>query len=303
AGLRRRHPPPSAARAARAELAMSGHGRPEPGAGPTVEGYLAEVAARLPGPGRAQAGIAAELRSGLLDATDAHCSAGLPLAEAAQAAIREFGDPALVADGFRAEIAASQARRVAIALLVTGPLVGLLWIATAATSHLAIPLAPPWHWTGPSSGLPVGIDLVAVAAGVTAWAALLGIATTGRLTRWLPTRPRPGPPPASSQPRPAHARQARRTPLPGHPREPDLIATTARSAAPEAFNHWCTCPGIRRSPGLWPGDSPQPAAAGSCQPMARHERQPVGRGGRLPRHRRQLAWFRNQHLERASSSG
>jgi hypothetical protein len=172
---------------------MSGHGRPEPGAGPTVEGYLAEVAARLPGPARARAGIAAELRSGLLDATDAHCSAGLPLAAAAQAAIREFGDPALVADGFRAEIAASQARRVAIALLVTGPLVGLLWIATAATSHLAIPLAPPWHWTGPSSGLPVGIDLVAVAAGVTAWAALLGIATTGRLTRWLPTRPRRAP--------------------------------------------------------------------------------------------------------------
>jgi hypothetical protein len=38
------------------------------GAGSAVECYLAEVAARLPGPARAQAGIVAELRSGLLDA-------------------------------------------------------------------------------------------------------------------------------------------------------------------------------------------------------------------------------------------
>ena len=30
-------------------------------------------------------------------------------------------------------------------------------------------------------------------AGVTAWAAVLGIATTGRLTRWRPARPRQAP--------------------------------------------------------------------------------------------------------------
>jgi hypothetical protein len=172
---------------------MSRQGPPEPGAGPAVEGYLAEVTARLPGPARAHAGIVAELRSGLLDAADAHRSAGLPPARAVLAAIREFGDPAQVAAGFRAEIAASQARRVAVALLVTGPLVGLMWIATAVASHLGIRLAPPWQWTGQSPGLRVGIDLVAVAAGVTAWAAILGIATTGRLTRWLPARPRRAP--------------------------------------------------------------------------------------------------------------
>ena len=51
---------------------------PEPGAESSVEGYLAEVAARLPGPDRTRTGIVAELRSGLLDATDAHTSAGLP---------------------------------------------------------------------------------------------------------------------------------------------------------------------------------------------------------------------------------
>jgi hypothetical protein len=172
---------------------MSRPGPSEPGAGPAVEGYLAEVTARLPGPARAQAGIVAELRCGLLDAADAHRSAGLPPAQAALAGIREFGDPAQVAAGFRAEIAARQARRVAVTLLVTGPLVGLLWIATAVASHLGIPLAPPWQWTGRSPALSVGFQLVAVAAGVTAGAAVLGIASTGRLTRWLPARPRRAP--------------------------------------------------------------------------------------------------------------
>jgi hypothetical protein len=162
----------------------------EPAAGPAVERYLAEVTARLPGPPRAHAGIVAELRSGLLDATDAHRSAGLPPSQAAHAAIREFGNPAQVASGFRAEIAASRARRVAVALLVTGPLVGLLWIATAGASHLRIGLALPWHWTGISPGLGMAIYLVTVAAGVTACGAVLTIAITGRLTRWLPTSPR-----------------------------------------------------------------------------------------------------------------
>ena len=172
---------------------MSRQGPPESGSVLAVEGYLAEVRARLPGSARAQASIMAELHSGLLDATDAHRSAGLAPAQAALAAIGEFGTPAQVAGGFKAEIAASQARRVAVTLLVTGPLVGLLWIATAMASHLGIRLAPPWRGTGVAPGLGMGIYLVAVAAGVTAWGAVLSIAATGRLTRWLPTRPRRAP--------------------------------------------------------------------------------------------------------------
>ena len=172
---------------------MSRQDPPQSGPELVVEGYLAEVRARLPGSARAQASIMAELHSGLLDATDAHRSAGLAPAQAALAAIGEFGTPAQVAGGFKAEIAASQARRVAVTLLVTGPLVGLLWIATAMASHLGIRLAPPWRGTGVAPGLGVGIYLVAVAAGVTAWGAVLSIAATGRLTRWLPTRPRRAP--------------------------------------------------------------------------------------------------------------
>jgi hypothetical protein len=157
-----------------------------------VEGYLAEVTARLPGPRRARSAIVAELRSGLLDATDAHRSAGLAPAQAALAAVREFGDPARVAGSFRAEIAAGQARRVAATLLATGPLVGLLWLTTAVTSHLSIHPGLPWR-QGLSPFLGFGLPLIAVAAGVTGWAAVLSIAATGRLTRWLPARPRRAP--------------------------------------------------------------------------------------------------------------
>jgi hypothetical protein len=40
--------------------------------GPAVDAYLRAVAASMPGPRRARSDILAELRSGLLDAIDAH---------------------------------------------------------------------------------------------------------------------------------------------------------------------------------------------------------------------------------------
>jgi hypothetical protein len=165
----------------------------QPGDAAAVESYLAEVSARLPGPARASAGIVAELRSGLLDATDAHCSAGRSAEQATLAAIGEFGEPGLVADGFRAEMAARQARRVSVSLAAAGPLVGLLWITAAFASHLGIQLAPHGLWPNLPPVLRVGFCLVALLIAAEAWAALLGIAATGRLSRWLPVRPRRAP--------------------------------------------------------------------------------------------------------------
>jgi HAAS len=169
-----------------------------PGAGgpagePAVERYLAEITARLPGPPRRHASLAAELRSGLLDAVDAYRAAGLPPGQAVAAAIGEFGDPAEVAGSFRAEVAAGQARRTAAALLASGPLVGVLWFAVAVGSHLTVRAAPPWRWPGMPASLSVGLPLVAVAVAITAWAAITSIAATGRFTRWLPPRPRRAP--------------------------------------------------------------------------------------------------------------
>lgn len=158
-----------------------------------VERYLAEVTARLPGPAKSHACLVAELRSGLLDAADSHQSAGLPPAAAIEAAIREFGDPDEVAKAFLPELVAGHARRLAIILLVTGPLVGLLWLATAAASHLAIRLAPFWQPAALTDGLGAGIQLIAATVAITAAAAVLGIAVTGRLSRWIPARPRRAP--------------------------------------------------------------------------------------------------------------
>src|SRR6266542_1885982 len=50
---------------------------PRSATGRVIEPYLAELAAALPGPAGARAGILAELRAGLLDAADAHHRAGL----------------------------------------------------------------------------------------------------------------------------------------------------------------------------------------------------------------------------------
>ena len=232
---------------------------PPPGA---IESYLAEVAAALPGPARARGDIVAELRGGLLDTIDAHRSAGLTAGTATDAALREFGHPRQLASAFGPELAASQARRVALTLVATGPLIGLLWAAAAMASHIGIRPAPPWQWPGAPAGSLVAFPLAAAALTVTVWAALFTVAATGRLARWIPAprawprrgghrwvrrhgRRRDHPCPArqpavqlarnarprthrrgrNSQPDPAHPRPAGRPPLPGGPRRAHL--TTA----------------------------------------------------------------------------
>jgi len=123
-----------------------------------VADYLAAVAARLTGPATARVAITDELRDGLLETLERHLARGRPDREATAAAIAEFGDPHTVATAFAPELAAVQARRVALGLLVTGPLVGLAWIAAAAATA-----SPPWRQelTGPWLALPlVGLALV-----------------------------------------------------------------------------------------------------------------------------------------------
>src|ERR1039457_1195882 len=73
--------------------APPGCGRPLPPGHQLVEDYLAEVGARLPGPGRERAGIIAELRGGLLDAVDAYRDGGLSRPGAGAGGDGGFGDP------------------------------------------------------------------------------------------------------------------------------------------------------------------------------------------------------------------
>ena len=165
----------------------------EPARVQSIESYLSQVTAALPGPPRARAGIVAELRGGLLDATDAHGRAGLTPPAAAQAAVAEFGHPAQVAAAFRPGLAATQARHLAATLLVTGPLIGLLWVAAARASHIGVHDAPPWQWASTPPAAPIAFPLMAAVFLITVWTALITLAATGRLTRWLPCRPRLAP--------------------------------------------------------------------------------------------------------------
>ena len=155
-----------------------------------ISAYLDQVATALPGPSRTRRDLLAELRSGLLDAADAHQCTGLPMAAATQAAISEFGDPGQVAATLRPELTITHARRIALTLLVTGPLIGLLWAVAALGSHFGIRPAPPWQWAGLAPGSRVAAHLAAGSFLLATLTALATIAATGRLTRWLPSAPR-----------------------------------------------------------------------------------------------------------------
>ena len=143
-----------------------------------VADYLAAVTAQLPGPPSARVAVNDELRDGLLEALQTHRARGCSQAEATAAAIAEFGDPDTVAAAFGPELGAVQARRVAVGLLVTGPLVGLTWIAAVAVNAL-----PPWRHQliGPW----LALLLVGLALAVAGPALGLAVAATGRLGRRL----------------------------------------------------------------------------------------------------------------------
>jgi hypothetical protein len=159
---------------------VSGH-RHDPTGRDAVAGYLATVTARLTGPAAARAAITDELLDGLLESLEAHRTHGRSVLEATAAAIDEFGDPPTVAAAFGPELAAVQARRAALGLLVTGPLVGLAWIVAAAANAL-----PPWRHQLPGPWL--ALPLVGLALVVAGPALGLTVAATGRLGRRLGDR-------------------------------------------------------------------------------------------------------------------
>ncbi|GAA4640220.1 hypothetical protein GCM10023196_104870 [Actinoallomurus vinaceus] len=154
-----------------------------------MESYLAEVAGRLIGPARARRDILAELAAGIADAADAHAAAGMDPVQAAHAAVAEFGGPDQVAGGFRAELAAAQARRTALTVLTSGPLIGALWVGAALAAGIDARPIPPWHWAGLPAGARPAVHLAMIALAIAIAGTLFTLATTGRLARWLPARP------------------------------------------------------------------------------------------------------------------
>jgi hypothetical protein len=158
----------------------------DPAARRVLDGYLAELEAALVGPRPARAAIVAEVADGLTDATAVHQVRGLDPADAAAAAVAEFGDAQLVAAGFGAELAAQTGRRVGLGLLATGPLVGLTRLATALTSAAAIGDQAP-------AGLVLVPLLFAAVLVIAVPAAVVSVLASGRLARWLPADPQLAP--------------------------------------------------------------------------------------------------------------
>jgi hypothetical protein len=162
----------------------------DPAAERVLDDYLTALAVRLPGPRRARREILAELYDGLVEATGARLADGTSQAQAAAGAVGEFGEPLTVAAAFAPRLAAGMARRLALGLIATGPLVGGVWLAAlAASGRAVIAAAPVWRWPLiQNAGWPAGLLLAVIGAAMLA--AWLTVASTGRLTRWLPTQTR-----------------------------------------------------------------------------------------------------------------
>jgi hypothetical protein len=156
-------------------------------AGRAIDAYVEQVAAGLPGPARERGDMMAELRSGLLDALDAHRQDGLPDDAAVAAATAEFGEPRVIAATFRSELAVRLARRCALTLAGTGPVVGLLWTAAAMASHIGIRHALPWEAGAPGGSAAV-VRVLLLALLATIGGALVTIVATSRLAARRPGR-------------------------------------------------------------------------------------------------------------------
>jgi hypothetical protein len=152
----------------------------------TIDAYLARVADGLSGPRRARAAILAELRVGLLDAAEAQRQVGLSPSAAARAATSEFGDPMQLAAAFRAELITLRARRIALVLLASAPLIALAWIGAAVGSHIGVHRALPWQSPSAAPAWHIALPAAAVAFVVGVCAAVAAVAATGRFTRWFP---------------------------------------------------------------------------------------------------------------------
>jgi hypothetical protein len=137
---------------------LNGPGRPT--GLDAVADYLSTVGARLTGPLAARTRIIDELRGGLTEALEVHLARGRSPREATAAAVAEFGDPRMVAVAFGPELAAVQARRVALGLTV------------AATGRLGRRLG---GWLGRRATVPPTAAAVAGLAAVLADLTLLAI--------------------------------------------------------------------------------------------------------------------------------
>lgn len=112
---------------------------------------VAALDRRLHGPARLRRDMLREVSEGLADAAEAYRTAGVHPRRADELAVRDFGPVAGIAAQLQGELAAAQARRVALLLAVTFPalLLGwdLAWSSGVEWGHAAPPVLRVLAWT------------------------------------------------------------------------------------------------------------------------------------------------------------
>ena len=106
----------------------------------SVMAYLAAIEADIPPWLHGRRAAVAELGDGLDDAMSDYRAKGLTAQEAAMRVVGESGPPAMIADAFTATLSAGHARHTALALLISGPLIGITWLTALAPGGTPIEL-------------------------------------------------------------------------------------------------------------------------------------------------------------------
>lgn len=115
-----------------------------------IDGYLADLDARLRGTASVKVELLAEARDGLVDAAEAHQDRGLSELEAQHAAVEEFGPVDEIGREYQAELGVAHGARLLRSLLLALPAVHALWELTALWSigswdqHYGT-TTPPWY--------------------------------------------------------------------------------------------------------------------------------------------------------------
>ncbi|GAA1027962.1 hypothetical protein GCM10009557_11280 [Virgisporangium ochraceum] len=156
----------------------------DPAARSSIGTYLDELARGLPGSRRARNAILAEVGDGLADTVETHRARGATPDEAARAAVAEFGSPRALAAHFATELAGATAHRVGLALICTGPVVGLVWLAAFIARGDGL------DWRSDLGALLSSIPTYAVVLALVMPAAFLATAGGGVSARRLPIGPR-----------------------------------------------------------------------------------------------------------------
>lgn len=109
--------------------------RPEP-----VTLYLSAIEAGVPPWLHGRRAAVAELADGLDDAMTDYQAKGLTAEEAAVRVVGESGPSAMIAEAFTTTLSAGHARHIALALLLSGPLIGIVWLSALAPGRPPIDL-------------------------------------------------------------------------------------------------------------------------------------------------------------------